>query len=478
MTVCVARVRVSIWLRKTFPERQVYIRSAGRVQFFTFGPSLQVAVAGCVLVFLGWTAFATINVIFKDRTIAAKDHRYQQAEAAYEDRLSGLEVSYRDLDDALTQSERSFSATVTRLKSKQNVVADLFADKSHADAAVGASADVAPMQALNGNGPATVYSFDQAASRAMNASRREYSLSRHFHGLYAAAIDTLPHDLKEIAARFVSVAAYLVTAGHRQFSSGLGREYGQHPVLNALAYQIDRVRQLDRSEAVVMAQTEASFDHQIERLRRIVGRTGISPDKYFGKLAASEGMGSPEIPLDEVQIQGISDPVFTQAYLHTVAALDRLHVVSAAIRRIPLATPVGVGQFNRTSGFGPRLDPFTGHYAFHPGLDFGCPWGAAVVATAPGTVVFAGDRGSYGNMVEIDHGIGMHTRYAHLSVVTVRVGVEVGKGAVVGRVGSTGRSTGPHVHYEVWYDNTVRNPALFIAAGGSTYREVPGATDN
>jgi murein DD-endopeptidase MepM/ murein hydrolase activator NlpD len=143
---------------------------------------------------------------------------------------------------------------------------------------------------------------------------------------------------------------------------------------------------------------------------------------------------------------------------------------------IPLDMPVSGARFDRTSGFGPRLDPFTGHYAFHPGLDFGGPWGAAVVSTAPGIVVFAGDRGSYGIMVEIDHGMGFHTRYAHLSVLTVHKGMRVGKNTVIGKVGSTGRSTGPHVHYEVWYDNIVRNPGLFIAAGGHAYSNASSST--
>ena len=100
-----------------------------------------------------------------------------------------------------------------------------------------------------------------------------------------------------------------------------------------------------------------------------------------------------------------------------------------------------------------------------PAVDFAGPWGAAVAATAPGKVVFAGNRGGYGNMVEIDHGFGIHTRYGHLSKITVALGAQVGKGSVVGRLGSTGRSTGPHVHYEVWYDDKVRNPNSFIEAG-------------
>jgi murein DD-endopeptidase MepM/ murein hydrolase activator NlpD len=144
--------------------------------------------------------------------------------------------------------------------------------------------------------------------------------------------------------------------------------------------------------------------------------------------------------------------------------LAELNTLSAALDHVPLAMPVS-GGFDRSSGFGARVDPFTRRYAFHPGIDFAGPWGSLVWATAPGKVVFAGYRGGYGNMVEIDHGYGLHTRYGHLSKITVRNGARIDKGGNLGRIGSTGRSTGPHVHYEVWYDNVLKNPNNFIEAG-------------
>ncbi len=93
-----------------------------------------------------------------------------------------------------------------------------------------------------------------------------------------------------------------------------------------------------------------------------------------------------------------------------------------ALRHVPLTVPVSGPGFERTSGFGARVDPFTGRYAFHPGLDFAGPWGSIVHSTAAGVVVAAGPHGSYGNMVEIDHGLGIHTRYGHLSAVLVQIG--------------------------------------------------------
>ncbi len=236
-----------------------------------------------------------------------------------------------------------------------------------------------------------------------------------------------------------------------------------NPALIALDRQTGRVRLLDVSEDKVLESTGQLFSRRIGELRDAFRHTGVDPNELIGKT--HHGVGGPEIPIDQVQIVGINDHGFTYAYLKAAAALNQIGLVSDAMRHMPLALPVSAVQFDRTSGFGMRLDPFTGRYAFHPGQDFGGPRGAPVVATAPGVVIFAGDRGSYGMTVEIDHGMGFHTRYAHLSAIAVRKGAVVGKGAAIGRVGSTGRSTGPHVHYEVWYKNVVRNPAAFIAAG-------------
>ena len=124
--------RVWAWLHATFPERQIYIRSDGRVQFFTFSPTLQATLAGLSLIFLGWVAFASVNVIFKDRIIAAKDHRYQQMQSTYEDRLADIQVSYDELNGALVSAEDTFKATADKLEAKQSTVARLL-DRSCSD---------------------------------------------------------------------------------------------------------------------------------------------------------------------------------------------------------------------------------------------------------------------------------------------------------------------------------------------------------
>src|SRR6185437_7830352 len=131
-----------------------------------------------------------------------------------------------------------------------------------------------------------------------------------------------------------------------------------------------------------------------------------------------------------------------------------------AANLIPSGMPVKDGYI--TSSFGERIDPFTGRRSFHPGLDIGAYRGEQVHAVASGVVTYAGIRDGYGKVVEIDHGDGYMTRYAHNSSLLARVGEHVHTGEVISDAGSTGRSTGPHVHFEVWHDGKLVNPSAYV----------------
>jgi len=129
---------------------------------------------------------------------------------------------------------------------------------------------------------------------------------------------------------------------------------------------------------------------------------------------------------------------------------------------LPKGMPVRSGY--SSSGFGTRVDPITGGFSFHAGVDFPGPYGADVIAVAAGVVTWNGVRPGYGNVVEIDHGNGYKTRYAHNSKNVAKVGDRVQPGQLIAKMGSTGRSTGSHVHMEVWFDNKPINPREFISA--------------
>lgn len=127
---------------------------------------------------------------------------------------------------------------------------------------------------------------------------------------------------------------------------------------------------------------------------------------------------------------------------------------------LPTGWPVNSGYI--VSGFGTRADPITGHRSSHLGIDFDVPYGSDIMAVAEGVVTYSGQRSGYGNVVEIDHGNGYMTRYAHNSRNLVEAGTRVHIGDVVAKVGSTGRSTGPHCHFEVWLNGRPVNPSVYV----------------
>jgi murein DD-endopeptidase MepM/ murein hydrolase activator NlpD len=139
-------------------------------------------------------------------------------------------------------------------------------------------------------------------------------------------------------------------------------------------------------------------------------------------------------------------------------SVERRHALAAAT---PSIWPVA-GWL--TSTYGTRKDPFNDETTFHPGLDISADYGAPVLATADGTVTAAGPNGAYGNMVVLDHGFGIGTKYGHLSRITVMTNQQVKRGDTIGYVGSTGHSTGPHLHYEIWMNGRLTNPMALLTS--------------
>lgn len=147
-----------------------------------------------------------------------------------------------------------------------------------------------------------------------------------------------------------------------------------------------------------------------------------------------------------------------------MAALARYKAARASIDGAPIHMPIA-GNFRQSSNFGNRKDPFTGGRAFHSGLDFAAPSGTTVLSAGKGIVTFVGRRSGYGNIVEVTHANGLVTRYAHLSAFLSDKGQQVNTGTPIAKVGSTGRSTGPHLHFEVRRSDTAIDPKKFLEAG-------------
>jgi murein DD-endopeptidase MepM/ murein hydrolase activator NlpD len=176
--------------------------------------------------------------------------------------------------------------------------------------------------------------------------------------------------------------------------------------------------------------------------------------------AAPSATGGPFVPVK----LGSENEGFQHALLRVGIARADADRLSATLLSVPVRKPVA-GELDQSSPFGVRMDPFVHEAAMHTGIDFRGDLGESIHATAAGTVTIASWSGGYGKMVEIDHGKGLATRYGHLSEIDVAVGDTVRIGQVVGKLGSTGRSTGPHLHYETRVDGEAVDPQKFLDAG-------------
>ena len=240
------------------------------------------------------------------------------------------------------------------------------------------------------------------------------------------------------------------------------------------AKTVDKVS-MAMPEAAPLAAVEARQLSFAERLTRLADRKsamaeaamrklGLNPKAMLVSLDDRSAMGGPLIELLPAG-KSAFDPRFRRLGL----SLARMEALHRGLQGIPQIIPAAGAHIS--SGFGYRSDPFLGSAAFHAGLDFKGPVGAPIFAAAGGKVAFVGQRPGYGNCVVIDHGNGLRTRYAHMSAFRTRVGQPVTAGQVIGAVGSSGRSTGPHLHFEVRLNDQPVNPRPFLEVAPNVLKE-------
>jgi hypothetical protein len=254
-------------------------------------------------------------------------------------------------------------------------------------------------------------------------------------------------------ARLESRAPLLTGPQPNQFAKVQG---GVDNVLVRLQTSLDQV---ERRQIAALSSVEDGMESKVRRMRGVITDLGLDMAQLEAATPRA-GVGGPFVPVKLPANAGSFERQLYQINV-TRAQVERLNRTLALV---PYRKPV-IGEVEFTSGFGVRSDPFLGRPAMHTGLDFRAAMGDPVRATANGKVSSSGWAGGYGRMVEIDHGNGLSTRYGHLSQINVKVGDLIKIGQVIGEVGSTGRSTGPHLHYETRIDGDAVDPQKFLRAG-------------
>jgi hypothetical protein len=394
-----------------------------------FGPVAFWTVVGTVVLLGLWSAATATYFAFRDDVLTRLIARQTEMQNAYEDRIAELRAKVDRTTSRQLLDQEQFDQKLDQIMRRQTA---LEARATALGAMPDVTGSIRPSAPARGASPADGQATPPKPSPISDT-----------------VIFVAPPDRE---ARLESRTPVVDGAAPNQFAKGQGVDN----VLVRLERSLDQV---ETSQMAALNSYEDGMESRVRRMRGIVSDLGLDM-AHLEAATPRAPMGGPFIP---VKLSPNAGSFERQLYRINVtrAQMDRL---TRTMALVPYRKPV-VGEVEFTSGFGVRVDPFLGRPAMHTGLDFRAQTGDPVRATANGKVVNAGWAGGYGRMVEIDHGNGLSTRYGHLSQINVKIGDYVKIGQVIGEVGSTGRSTGPHLHYETRIDGEAVDPQKFLRAG-------------
>jgi len=387
-------------------------------------------VIGTVTLLGMWSAATATYFAFRDDVLTRLIARQAEMQYAYEDRIAELRAKVDRTTSRQLLDQEQFDQKLEQVMRRQSAL------ESRATA-LGGLPDLQSTGSI------------RAPSRGANSAEPTASSVPKPSPISDTAVFVAPPDRE---ARLESRAPVSVRAP----ATRLAKNQGVDNVIVRLQNSLD---QIEGRQLAALNSFEDRMESRMRRMRGVFTDLGLDMAQLEAATPRA-AMGGPFVPIKLGPDAGSFERQLYRINL-THAQIDRLNRTLALV---PYRKPV-IGEIEFTSGFGVRSDPFLGRPAMHTGLDFRAATGDPVRATANGKVVSSGWSGGYGRMVEIDHGNGLSTRYGHLSEINVKVGDSVRIGQVIGTVGSTGRSTGPHLHYETRIDGEAVDPQKFLRAG-------------
>ena len=406
----------------------------GRARSFAIGPIALCLIALVLPLGLAAGAGLLYGQVFRDDVLEALLRRQADMQYAYEDRLAAMRA----------QVDRAVSRQLLDQNTLEGRVHDLLSRQAQLEsrsAMITALAEQAGMTT-------------QPASPMPPASARAPDALPIPSARPGATATPRPETSEKPRPEAMELRTSLESPDRAPLAAASNPDASVTLRMGALGRGLDRI---DHDQVQALSRIGSAARRKSAELKAVIIEAGLTPESL--SLPSSKAMGGPFIPLK-------ADPngsAFGQELSRIAADYQAASRLTQLVVTLPVRRPLA-GRQEITSGFGPRLDPFIRRMALHTGVDLREDVGEPVRATGGGRVVSAGWSGGYGNMVEIDHGNGLSTRYGHMSAINVAEGQSIAVGAILGRVGSTGRSTGPHLHYEVRIDGEAVDPTRFLRA--------------
>lgn len=480
-------------LTEFLPDREFHYRTEGRVRYFVLSSRAQLGLCAIFAAAVSWSIFATFYFVSFDGVLQEKNRELALARKSERELMSEVlrfNSRFRDLTENIAKSRAELLKVAgsaqhfkpgsaenltpaERQKLAESMAAFKALSQSWQDLNSKSSKLEGELKALAQEveislGEQTKLRVDRdklttqlremgeqlAASRATNerllADIEQGKFFKKERDAFSARIRTLDDEVQSL--RSASARMRQRAEAKAEEEKGLRRER------DALA---GRVRALEDELTAMRASQERLVENLFDRskkgvanLERVVAMTGLDIDRMIG----TKGRGGPS-----AEVKYTEDETLNERVSDLRRRLERWQSLQTAVKNLPLIAPLK--EYRITSSYGGRRDPFTGRWSSHNGIDLQQPAGTPILVTGPGTVVYAGWYGGYGWFVEVDHGMGVRTRYAHMQSILAEKGQKVEVGAKVGLVGSSGRSSGPHLHYEILIDGKAVDPTNFLTAG-------------
>jgi murein DD-endopeptidase MepM/ murein hydrolase activator NlpD len=389
------------------------------------GPVAFWIVVGTLVVMAVWSIATGTYFTFHDNVLTRLIGRQAQMQFAYEDRIAELRAQVDRITSRQLLDQEQFEQKLSALLQRQATL------EQRTSALSGDAATTGSIRSGRNAPPAPA-----PLNRPVKASP-----------INDTVIFKAPPD-REARLESRELPLTMTRIASRSDSGGLDG------ILGRVSAALDKI---DRRQTAMLTDMEERMDSKARRMRSVLSDLGVDPAKH----AAGASLGGPFVALKAPR-SGAS--AFERQLYRINLARAEINQYSHTLVAVPVRKPVA-GEVDMSSPFGMRTDPFLGRPAIHTGIDLRGETGEPVHATATGKVSIAGREGGYGNMVEINHGNGLATRYGHLSEIDVKVGQTVHIDETIGKIGSTGRSTGPHLHYETRINGEAVDPQKFLRAG-------------
>lgn len=413
---------------RAFPDREVLLRANGRVRFFHLNSAAQIACAMLMLLLVPAVLYNTArDFLFQDSVIAQKSRE-----------IDRLKSAYHALQSDSAEAQAHYRLITKQLETKHAYLL-------------------------------SVLQQNNALRTDLGETRSQLQTSEEEHKAAAAAREVLLMELSQLGTSLKTLESEKETlqgsldAKETELHTARVRARRERSRLQARSEELQqRLASLQVGQQEVLDRLSARTAGSLDQIKGLIAKTGLDPDRLLADVTGS-GVGGPFV--EAVEGDETRSDVQLAALNNHIDQWDDLQQV---LRSLPLSAPVE--NYVKKSAFGKRRDPINGKWAMHDGVDLAAPPKSPILSAAPGIVVFAGVNGGYGRMVEIDHGMGIHTRYGHMSAISVRKGETVGMHQKLGVIGSSGRSTGLHVHYEVLVRDKPHDPMRFIEAGKHVFK--------